>query len=339
MLPSRYRGRYALFILLSLLVHFAVVVVLFWSIDEQQEKTKSEKTVIVKLKQKEEPKKEEPKKEEPKKAEPKKEEPKKAEPKKAEPKKAEPKKAEPKKEEPKKAEPKKAEPKKAEPKKVEPKKVEPKKVEPKKVEPKKAESKKAEPKKVEPKKAEPKQKQTIEDTLQYKPYQSSVDVYNQQSNAEQESLRQPNELLKYGSMTMLDDREMKRAVVYTKGYGSRFQERDIEGQRIKQSLSFYEKQLLNNHLVSQMEHIFSFYKAPKKDGGDYFGEVSILLDEQGYISHVTIKTPSGSNELDDAVYQAVKLSKRLSLPTEPLLRKAMVTSPLTLNYSEEDMAD
>ena len=58
MLPSRYRGRYSLFILLSLLVHFTIVVALFWNNDKQDEQAKTEKTVTVTLKQKEEPKKE-----------------------------------------------------------------------------------------------------------------------------------------------------------------------------------------------------------------------------------------------------------------------------------------
>jgi len=196
MLPKHYRNRYALIIVLSLLIHAVIVGVLLWGIPDQEEKPKK-KSVVVKLKhidqteKKTEPKKAESKKAESKKADKeskkaeskkadkkaeskkadkkaeskkadKKAEPKKAD-KKAEPKKAD-KKAEPKKAdnkaEPKKAdkkaEPKKAEPKKAEPKKAEPKKAEPKKAEPKKAEPKKAEPKKAEPKKAEPKKAEPK---------------------------------------------------------------------------------------------------------------------------------------------------------------------------------------
>ena len=85
MLPSRYRGRYSLFIFLSLLIHLSIVVAIFWSVKNEQQEKMQDKTVTVTLKQKEESKKEEPKKEEPKKEEAKKEEPKKAEPKKAEP--------------------------------------------------------------------------------------------------------------------------------------------------------------------------------------------------------------------------------------------------------------
>ena len=114
MLPSRYRGRYSLFILLSLLVHFTVVVVLFWNNDKQDEQAKTEKTVTVTLKQKEEPKKEEAKKEEAKKEEVKKQEAKKQEAKKQEAKKQEAKKQEAKKQEAKKQEAKKQEAKKQE---------------------------------------------------------------------------------------------------------------------------------------------------------------------------------------------------------------------------------
>ena len=309
MLPSRYRGRYSLFILLSLLVHFTVVVVLFWNNDKQDEQAKTEKTVTVTLKQKEEPKKEEPKKEEPKKEEAKKEEAKK--------------------EEVKKQEAKKQEAKKQEAKKQEAKKQEAKKQEAKKQEAKKQEAKKQEAKKQEAKNTEPK----------YNPYQSSVDVYSQQQNEKQDSLRQANEFVKYGSMTMLDDRQMKRAIIYTKGYGNRFQVRQYEGQIIKESLSTYEKQMLNQHLVKEAEYIFSFHKPPKKDGREYYGEISLLLNSAGEIAEITLKLPSGSNALDESVYDALVQAKRLKLPSDPLLRKAMVTAPLTLNYSHEEMVD
>jgi outer membrane biosynthesis protein TonB len=303
MLPSRYRGRYSIIILLSLLVHFTVIVALFWNREQQEEQAKTEKTVTVFLK-KQEPKKEEPKKEEPKKEEPKKEEPKKEEPKKEEPKKEEAKKEEPKKEEAKKEEAKKAEAK-------------------------KVESKKAEAKKAEPKKAEP----------QYAPYQSSVDVYSQEQNQKDESLRSPNELIKYGSMTMLDDREMKRAVIYTRGFGNRFQVRQYEGQIMRESLSNDEKQLLNTHLTSEAGYIFTFHKPPKKDGKKYYGEISLLLDSNGVIAEIALKLPSGSDVLDESVYKALVEAKKLKLPSDPILRKAMITAPLTLNFSHEEMVD
>ena len=140
-------------------------------------------------------------------------------------------------------------------------------------------------------------------------------------------------------MTMLDDREMKRAVIYTKGYGSRFQKRHYEGQKIKQSLSDQEKQLLNMHLLSEAEYIFAFHQPPKKDGKKHYGEISLLLDSSGVISEVTLKNPSGSDVLDESVYKALMRAKKLKLPSDPLLRRAMVTAPLTLNYSDEEMVD
>jgi chemotaxis protein histidine kinase CheA len=373
MLPSRYRGRYSIIILLSLLVHFTVIVALFWVSEQQEEQAKTEKTVTVTLK-KEEPKKEEPKKEEPKKEEPKKEEAKKEEPKKEEAKKEEAKKEEPKKEEPKKEEPKKEEPKKQEAKKQEAKKQEAKKQEAKKQEAKKQEAKKQEAKKQEAKKQEAKKQEAKKQEAkkqeakkqeakkqeakkqeakkqeakkqeakkaepQYNPYQTSVDVYSQEQSQKDESLRTPNELIKYGSMTMLDDRQMKRAIIYTRGYGNKFQVRQYEGQIIKESLSDYEKQLLNTHLTSEAGYIFSFHKTPKKDGKKYYGEISLLLDALGNIAEITLKLPSGSDALDESVYNALVQAKRLKLPSDPIIRKAMVTAPLTLNYSDEEMAD
>ena len=309
MLPSRTRGRYSIFILFSLLVHITFVAALLWTSPNEEEQVKKDKTVTINLKQKEEPKKQEAKKQEAKKQEAKKQEAKKQEAKKQEAKKQEAKKQEAKKQEAKKQEAKKQEAKKQEAK--------------------KQEAKKQEAEKQEAKKSEPR----------YNPYQSSLDLLQQQENKKSESLRAEQALPKFGSMTMLDDRELKKSVIYTKGYGNKFQKREYDGQRIKKSLSKYERQKLNQHLADQVDYIFSSFDAPKKDGKSYYGEISILLDENGLISDVTMKSPSGNTQLDEAVFKTVIRAKRLSLPADPLIRKAMVTSPLTLNYSDEDMAD
>ena len=298
MLPSRTRGRYFIFILFSLLVHFTVIVAVFWSLSDEKKQVKKDKTVTVQLKQKEEPKKEILKKEELKKAEAKKAQAKKAEAKKAEAKKAEAKKAEAK----------------------------------------KAQAKKAEAKKAQAKKAEAKKAVAKEPAAPYRPYQSSVDVYSQKQK-KNDALRAPNEMIKYGSMTILDDRQMKRAIIYTKGYDNKYQVRQYEGQIIKESLSNYEKQILNKHLTAEAEYIFSYHKPPKKDGKKYYGEISMLLDSNGNIAEITLKLPSGSDALDESVYNALVQAKSLKLPNDPLLRKAMVTAPLTLNYSDEEMID
>ena len=146
-------------------------------------------------------------------------------------------------------------------------------------------------------------------------------------------------MIKYGSMTILDDRQMKRAIIYTKGYDNKYQVRQYEGQIIKESLSNYEKQILNKHLTAEAEYIFSYHKPPKKDGKKYYGEISMLLDSNGNIAEITLKLPSGSDALDESVYNALVQAKSLKLPNDPLLRKAMVTAPLTLNYSDEEMID
>jgi len=370
MLPSRYRDRYALFIVLSLLVHALVVTGLLWS-PLFDEKAPSKKTTVeVKLKQKAKPASEkiekqksaskkaqekekaeaeaEAKKAEAKKAEPKKTEAKKAEPKKAEPKKAEPKKAEPKKAEPKKAEPKKAEPKKAEPKKAEPKKAEPKKAEPKKAEPKKAEPKKAEPKKVEPKKAEPKKTEPKKTKPQKIPELDEIpDVYKTDmqpieeapKNTKQEGRRLDQMMKKFGSMQVLDEREMRRTIISAAGYGRKFKNRSVRGDSAVKNLNIDERQEFNQFYQLAAETILKNYVAPKKDGRNYRGEISFLLDEDGYVENVTFKTRSGNAALDDAMLQAVLNTPRLQLPNDPNARYAMQVRPITLWYNQEDMVD
>ncbi len=63
MLPRSYRGRYSIVLLLSLLVHVAVIVIVLMEFSEFFKPERTEKTVTISLKQKEEPKKEELKKE------------------------------------------------------------------------------------------------------------------------------------------------------------------------------------------------------------------------------------------------------------------------------------
>jgi outer membrane biosynthesis protein TonB len=242
MSPKYYRNRYAVIIVLSLLIHSLIIAVFLWGDTEQEQKKK--KSVTVKLKQVD----------------------KKAEPKKAEPKKAEPKKAEPKKAEPKKAEPKKAKPTKAKPT--------------------KSESQK-----------------------------------------------------RFSSMRMLDDRELKKAVVLSTGFDNKFKDRQQKGDLLIKSLSFSQRRELNNHLANQVGHLFKTFKSPKNDGKKYSGAISILLDDNGYIEFLTFKRRSGHDALDEAVYKSIVEAKKLELPNEPRLRKAMTTRPLTSTYTEKDMAD
>ena len=310
MLPSRYRGRYSLFIILSLLIHLGVVVAVLWSIKNDQPEKMQDKTVTVTLKQKEEQKKEEPKKEEPKKEEPKKEEPKKEEPKKEEPKKEEPKKEEPKKEEPKK---------------VEPKKVEPKKVEPKKEEPKKEEPKKVEPKKVEPKKAEPITRPIIRDSLsEYEPETL-------------EELKQKDAMARIGNMEFMDERTLSQLVVSTQSLDRKFDTRHFEGEVYKKELKFFQKQQFNAAMQQALKEIDANIVPVQWDGGQYYGEINFFVDQDGTIEKIFLKKSSGSDELDQSMIQGLIKTKRISMPDDPQVRRVMHLTKKLLYYSDKDM--
>ncbi|MFT5718135.1 MAG: hypothetical protein ACI9T7_002340, partial [Oleiphilaceae bacterium] len=232
--------------------------------------------------------------------------------------KAEAKKAEAKKAEAKKAEAKKAEAKKAEAKKAEAKKAEAKKAEAKKAAAKKAEAKKAEAKKVQAKKTEQKNPNALKDVNQYgRP-------------ADQPKKR-------FGSMRMLDEKELKETIVFSSGHSDKFRSREEQGQRYIKSLSIYEKQELNKHLVKQVGHLFKTFKAPKKDGKRYSGKIAIVLDENGNIENIYFKKRSGHDGLDLAAYQSILNAKKLVMPQDPILRKAMYLNPLSSTYSDEDM--
>jgi TonB C terminal len=342
MLPSQHRNRYALFVVLSLLVHTLIVTVLMQVPVPNSVKQMENKTVTVKLKQETENKtKSSSKEKKPKKAEPKKAEPKKAEPKKAEPKKAEPKKAEPKKAEPKKAEPKKAEPKKAEPKKTEPKKVEPKKVEPKKVEPKKAEPKKAEPKKAEPKKAETKKAEPVKN----KPSKVFPDkalavppVKKQAPPSKTEKVdNRTTPKRRVGSMEMLDDRSMSKLVVASRSLDQKYSKRNLVGEKLKRELSRMQLQEFNATMQHAFGEISKHIKAPPWDGYQYYGEINFYVLMDGTIDKIVIKTPSGHEGLDKSMVDALLATKRLPMPTNLAARQTMFLTKKLLYYNETDM--
>jgi len=311
-----------LFIVLSLLAHAILVVYIIWNPLFDEKKQAKKQTVQIQLKKQAEPES---------KAAAKTTEAKKAKVAQQEEKKAKVKKAEEKKEKPKKTEPKKTKPKKTKPKKTKPKKTEPKKTEPKKTKPKKTKPKKTKPKKTEPKKTKPKKteaKKALKKDVKKAPVPKTLDP-----------VPVAEAFKKFGSMRVLEDRELKRAIVFTSSFGERFQNRAQQGKRYIKRLNNYQKQELNEHLLSQLGHLFKTYKGPKKDGGKYFGEISILIDEEGYITNVTFKTRSGHNELDQAVYNSIVEAEKLTMPEDPYVRKAMYLNPLTANYSEEEMVD
>jgi outer membrane biosynthesis protein TonB len=382
MLPSRYRGRYSLFIILSLLIHLGVIVALLWSVKPDQQEKMQDKTVTVTLKQKEEPKKEEPKKEEPKKEEPKKEEPKKEEPKKEEPKKEEPKK-----EEPKKAEPKKAEPKKAEPKKAEPKKTEAKKQEAKKQEAKKQEAKKVEQKKTEAKKEDIKNipedvllyGHRVSDSLNYNQIDLQENVSSQKENSKNafseegsekkalnrtnDSLNELKQLENELGMKMLGDSEMGMAFVTSDvsrrvvNFNSTNFYRMLKDEENRndlaaslsnvakssdkdkivdlKSLDREQKLERESYLIKGANKIISNIDAPPYDGKQYSGEVKLYVSLKGDFLKIILK-PSGNNELDNAVINAIKKTVSIDMPEDTMIALSMRS--IAFWYNEETMA-
>jgi hypothetical protein len=341
--PKHSRNRYALILVLSLLIHALIIAVLLWGVPEPEKKQKNSVEVQLKHIEREDKKKPLAKKAEAKKAQAKKAQAKKAEAKKAQAKKAEAKKAEAKKAEAKKAEAKKAEAKKAEAKKVEAKKVEAKKVEAKKVEAKKVEAKKVEAKKVEAKKAQAKKaeaKKAEAKKAQAKKAQAKKTEQKQpktHKDVKQKGRTADEPKKRFGSMRMLDEIELKEAVVFSSGHSDKFRSREEQGQRYIKSLSVYEKQELNKHLLKQVGHLFETFEAPKKDGKKYVGKISIVLDENGNIKNIYFKKRSGHDELDRAAYKSILNAKKLEMPQDPILRKAMYLNPLTSFYSDKDM--
>lgn len=144
---------------------------------------------------------------------------------------------------------------------------------------------------------------------------------------------------KLGNMKVLDDRAMKRAIVTTQGFGRQFKSRTVEGKKALDSLNRIEKQEFYEILQLGANAILENYVAPKKDGKKYHGEISILLDKEGYIDQVSFKKPSGNRELDMAMYNAVLKTPRLVMPEDPAIAYVMYIKPITLWYTEEDMAD
>ena len=356
MLPKDYRKRYALIFLISFAAHLSVLVALLYQPAEEQTDSET-KSVTVNLKptediqkvasqkQDKQKKEKEQEKPEPKKAEPKKAEAKKAEAKKAEPKKAEAKKAEAKKAEAKKAEAKKAEAKKAEAKKAEAKKAEAKKAEAKKAEAKKAEAKKAEAKKAEAKKAtkeRPKaggaaRQENKSTTLPPKPKPARKPVQKPAVDPSLDKNSLAYWLEKSGSLTALRNKELRATIIATSGESRKFANRDVTAKRLTEEASPQTRAKHNRFYAAQYALIERYFIPPAADGGKYDGYIRFLIDDEGYVTAINLKKPSGSAALDDAFLKAIQQVKRFPLPQDPEVRKLFIVAPKRLFFNETDM--
>ena len=340
MFPKDYRKRYALIFLISLLVHLSVLVALLYQPEKHGQDEKS-KSVTVNLKPSEDLKKIASQKLEKEKAEAKK----RADARKAEAKKEASKKAEAKKAEAKKAEAKKAEAKKAEAKKAEAKKAEAKKAEAKKAEAKKAEAKKAEAKRAEAKKRKQQAKQPggaarsqkRDTTVPAKPTPRPKPVPKPPINPAEDKNSLAYWLEKSGSLTQLKNKELRATVIATKGESRKFANRDVAAKRLAEDASSQTRMKHNQFYAAQYKLIEKYYTPPPADGRKYDGYIRFLIDNEGFVTAINLKQPSGSKALDDAFLYAIQQVKRFPLPSDPEVRKLFIVAPKKLFFNETDM--
>ena len=352
MFPKDYRKRYALIFLISLLVHLSVLVALLYQPEKHGQDEKS-KSVTVNLKPSEDLKKIASQKLEKEKAEAKK--------------RADARKAEAKKEASKKAEAKKAEAKKLKlrkPKLRRPKlrklklrrlklrRAEAKKAEAKKAEAKKAEAKKAEAKRAEAKRAEakkPKRKQQAKQpggaarsqkrdtTVPAKPTPRPKPVPKPPINPAEDKNSLAYWLEKSGSLTQLKNKELRATVIATKGESRKFANRDVAAKRLAEDASSQTRMKHNQFYAAQYKLIEKYYTPPPADGRKYDGYIRFLIDNEGFVTAINLKQPSGSKALDDAFLYAIQQVKRFPLPSDPEVRKLFIVAPKKLFFNETDM--
>jgi TonB family protein len=320
MFPKDYRKRYALIFLISLLVHLSVLVALLYQPEKHGQDEKS-KSVTVNLKPSEDLKKIASQKLEKEKAEAKK--------------RADARKAEAKKEASKKAEAKKAEAKKAEAKKAEAKKAEAKKAEAKKAEAKRAEAKKRKQQAKQPGGAARSQKRDT--TVPAKPTPRPKPVPKPPINPAEDKNSLAYWLEKSGSLTQLKNKELRATVIATKGESRKFANRDVAAKRLAEDASSQTRMKHNQFYAAQYKLIEKYYTPPPADGRKYDGYIRFLIDNEGFVTAINLKQPSGSKALDDAFLYAIQQVKRFPLPSDPEVRKLFIVAPKKLFFNETDM--
>ena len=132
-------------------------------------------------------------------------------------------------------------------------------------------------------------------------------------------------------MQQLNDRELQRAIVQSKGVSPKCEKRQVDGLQAIKNLNPLEKQVFLVAMNDGVKKITKYLDAPRKDGAKYKGAISILLDEQGNISDVRFKQRSGNDELDAAFYNAIMSAGYLDLPSDPEAQKTKTIFPLTLS--------
>jgi len=146
---------------------------------------------------------------------------------------------------------------------------------------------------------------------------------------------------KFGSMTMLDDTSMERTVVNTrKNVNNKIWNRvsRLFKNTSQRKLTTREKAIFKQAYFQAWKQIEKNWKAPKKDGGKYQGEIKIEIDvATGLILRVNVSKPSGHSGLDDSMVIAIKKTRQLKMPENKSVAETM--RHLRVWYTDEDMLD
>jgi len=81
------------------------------------------------------------------------------------------------------------------------------------------------------------------------------------------------------------------------------------------------------------------YKAPKKDGTEYYGQITYCLEVDGTINQIELLQPSGHSGLDNAFLNAIRKLDIQPIPEDPCLLNYVHYKKNTVYYDHNDMAD
>jgi len=144
-------------------------------------------------------------------------------------------------------------------------------------------------------------------------------------------------LEKSGSLTQLKNKELRATVIATKGESRKFANRDVAAKRLAEDASLQTRMKHNQFYAAQYKLIEKYYTPPPADGRKYDGYIRFLIDNQGFVTAINLKQPSGSTALDEAFLYAIQQVKRFPLPDDPEVRKLFIVMPKKLFFNETDM--
>ena len=97
------------------------------------------------------------------------------------------------------------------------------------------------------------------------------------------------------------------------------------------------RKIYNAYMLKALNKILGHFDAPLKDGNSYQGEISLIIDMDGYINEFILSKPSGHKNLDISLMNAVKKTSKIELPEDKCAIDLLTKRPLKLFYDETDM--